>query len=172
MRASRRICAARATCSADGSSARFRGLYDLSAPVTRYGPTCPTAAASDRARFVNVQLQNGSDGYVYIWGTEGGANNDQSPVYLARMPAKNIATGRGLEYWHRAGARAGFVPGSQKLATPLRDAFYKGALNDVTPFTFSKFNTASGLVGDHTQGTEPSAGTYTTASAATVKPPV
>lgn len=46
--------------------------------------------------------------------------------------------------------------------TPLYDSFYKGALADSTPFNFPKFATASGLVGDHTQGTEPTAGAFTT----------
>ena len=99
----------------EGSGAGFKGLYDLSAPSTRYGPACPTSPAGDGARFVNVQLQNGDDGYLYIWGTEGGANNGRSPVYLARMPAADIATGHRLEYWHGHG----FVAGSQQLATPL-----------------------------------------------------
>jgi Domain of unknown function (DUF4185) len=103
----------------DGSAAQFRGLYDLSAPTTRYGPTCTTSPAADSARFVNVQLQNGDDGYVYIWGTEGGANNGRSPVYLARMPTANIATGQGLQYWDSHRAHPAFVAGSQELATPL-----------------------------------------------------
>jgi Domain of unknown function (DUF4185) len=103
----------------DGSAARFRGLYDISAPETRYGPTCPTSPTGDSARFVNVQLQNGNDGYLYIWGTEGGAYNGQSPVYLARMPVANIATGHGLQYWDSRGKHPAFVTGSQKLATPL-----------------------------------------------------
>ncbi|MGA2007228.1 MAG: DUF4185 domain-containing protein [Solirubrobacteraceae bacterium] len=99
-----------------GVGLRFRGLYDLSVPATRYGPTPPTAAPQDdAARFVNVQMLNGPDGDVYIWGTEGGANNDHSPVYLARMPAANIATGKGLAYWDDTD----FVPGSESAATPL-----------------------------------------------------
>lgn len=68
------------------------------------------------------------------------------------------------------GYRPDMFVNEQQFATPLRDAFYKGALTDVTPFTFSKFNTASGLVGDHTQGNEPAAGSYSTATAATVTP--
>lgn len=68
------------------------------------------------------------------------------------------------------GYRPDMFVNEQQYKTPLYDAFYKGALTDVTPFTFSKFNTASGLVGDHTQGTEPTNGTYTTATAATVTP--
>jgi hypothetical protein len=68
------------------------------------------------------------------------------------------------------GYRADMFVNEQQFATPLRDAFYKGALTDVTPFTFSKFNTASGLVGDHTEGVDPTAGSYSTATAATVTP--
>ena len=64
----------------------FKGLYDLSAPTDRYGPMCQTKTPEeDDARFVNVQMQNGGNGFVYIWGTEGGANNNDSPVYLARI---------------------------------------------------------------------------------------
>jgi HK97 family phage prohead protease len=68
------------------------------------------------------------------------------------------------------GYRADMFVGYQKYTTPLRDAFFKGTLTDVTPFSFSKFNTSSGLVGDHTQGTEPTAGTFTTATGATITP--
>jgi hypothetical protein len=91
---------------------RFEGLYDLSAPSPRYGPVC--LHSTDEAKFVNVQMQNGPDGYVYIWGTEGGARNEHSSVYLALMPAANIATGHGLEYWNGKT----FVPG-QANAAPL-----------------------------------------------------
>ena len=68
------------------------------------------------------------------------------------------------------GYRPDMYVNEQQFATPLRDAFYKGALTDVTPFTFPKFNAASGLVGDHTQGTEPTAGSFSTANGGTVTP--
>ncbi|HEY9415374.1 MAG TPA: hypothetical protein VIQ30_11490, partial [Pseudonocardia sp.] len=44
---------------------------------------------------------------------------------------------------------------------PIWEAINKGALGDITPFTFPKFNSASGLVGNHTEGTEPTSGTFT-----------
>lgn len=47
---------------------------------------------------------------------------------------------------------------------PIWEAISKGSLGDITPFTFPKFNAASGLVGNHTEGTEPSSGTMTTTS--------
>lgn len=96
-----------------GSDARFTGLYDLSSPSKRYGPGCPNAP--DGARFVNVQLQNGPDGYVYVWGTEGGARNEHSSVYLARIPAAKIASEKGIEYWNGKS----FTGGPQTKAVPL-----------------------------------------------------
>lgn len=49
--------------------------------------------------------------------------------------------------------------------TPLWDFVNKGAPpNGIQPFAFPKFNSASGLVGDHTEGTEPTGGTLTTTS--------
>lgn len=47
---------------------------------------------------------------------------------------------------------------------PIWDAINKGTLTDITPFTFPKFSSASGLVGAHTEGNEPTSGTYVTTS--------
>lgn len=52
---------------------------------------------------------------------------------------------------------------------PIWDAVNKGTLDSVTPFVVPKFNTATGLVGDHTTGTEPTPGTFT-ATAQTITP--
>jgi hypothetical protein len=45
--------------------------------------------------------------------------------------------------------------------TPVWNTVYKGALTDITPFAFPKYNSSSGLVAAHTEGTEPSTGSYT-----------
>jgi len=47
---------------------------------------------------------------------------------------------------------------------PLWQAVSKGTLTDVTPFVVPKFSTSSGLVGDHTPGTEPTEGAFTATS--------
>lgn len=52
---------------------------------------------------------------------------------------------------------------------PVWDAINKGTLPDITPFTFPKFSSTSGLVGAHTEGSEPSSGALVT-TAATVTP--
>lgn len=47
--------------------------------------------------------------------------------------------------------------------TPIMDLISRGAPpNGVQPFTFPKFSSASGLVGNHTEGTEPTSGTLVT----------
>jgi len=49
--------------------------------------------------------------------------------------------------------------------TPILDLIGRGAPpNGVQPFRFPKFSSASGLVGDHTEGVEPASGTYVTTS--------
>lgn len=52
---------------------------------------------------------------------------------------------------------------------PMWDAINKGTLSDITPFTFPKFSSAGSLVAAHTEGVEPSSGTFVTTSA-TVTP--
>lgn len=47
---------------------------------------------------------------------------------------------------------------------PIWETIDKGTLTDITPFTFPKFSSASGLVGAHTEGAEPSSGTIVTTS--------
>jgi hypothetical protein len=49
-------------------------------------------------------------------------------------------------------------------ATPLWDMVNRGTLADSTPFVVPKFNTSSGLVGPHTEGVEPTAGSLTATS--------
>lgn len=47
---------------------------------------------------------------------------------------------------------------------PIWESINKGTLTDITPFTFPKFSSASGLVGAHTEGNEPTSGTLVTTS--------
>lgn len=53
----------------------------------------------------------------------------------------------------------------REFKSPVWDVINKGAPpNGVQPFSWPKFNTAAGLVGAHTEGTEPTSGSYTTTS--------
>lgn len=47
---------------------------------------------------------------------------------------------------------------------PIWSMINKGTLPNITPFSWPKFNSASGLVAAHTEGTEPSSGSFTTTS--------
>lgn len=47
---------------------------------------------------------------------------------------------------------------------PLWDLVSTGVVDDVTPFTVPKFSSASGLVGNHTQGAEPTPGSFAATS--------
>lgn len=47
---------------------------------------------------------------------------------------------------------------------PIWSAIDKGTLADMTPFVLPKFNTSSGMVAAHVEGTEPSLGTFTATS--------
>jgi HK97 family phage prohead protease len=57
----------------------------------------------------------------------------------------------------------------RKFTTPLYDALNKGTLADITPFSFPRFNSASGLVAPHVEGVEPTPGAFT-ATSQTVTP--
>jgi HK97 family phage prohead protease len=48
--------------------------------------------------------------------------------------------------------------------TPLWDMVNRGTLADSTPFVVPKFSSSSGLVGPHTEATEPTAGTFVATS--------
>ena len=53
----------------------------------------------------------------------------------------------------------------RRFKTPLYDALHRGAITDMTPFVVPKFNSAAGLVDDHhTEGVEPTAGSFTATS--------
>lgn len=56
-----------------------------------------------------------------------------------------------------------YVP-QLEYARPLFDLVSSGPIADKTPFTVPKFGAASGLVGDHTEGTEPTPGSFSTTS--------
>jgi hypothetical protein len=70
---------------------QFKGLYDLSSPQTRY---------CRGAKFVEVSLIRGGDGYVYIWGVEGGRDYAHSAPYIARVKTTQIANQADVTYFH------------------------------------------------------------------------
>lgn len=61
-----------------------------------------------------------------------------------------------------------YVP-NLAYSTPLWDSVSTGSIDDRTPFTVPKFSSASGLVGTHTEGVEPTPGAFA-ATSQTVTP--
>lgn len=90
--------------------------------------------------------------------------------FMAEQLGPKFVTSTDTAAVNPTGYRPEMYVNEQQFTTPLRDAIYKGALTDITPFTFPKFSSASGTVGDHTQGTEPTPGSFSTANGGTVTP--
>ena len=96
---------------ANQGTLQFTGLYVLSSPSTPYG---------SGAKFVMVAMQQAADGYIYIWGTAGGAAVRHSSPYLARVPASEIGSLSAITYY--AGSTPAGAPmwaTEQSAAAPL-----------------------------------------------------
>ena len=68
----------------DDDANTFHYLYDLST-----GPG---------AKFINVAIAAGNDGYLYFWGTQGGTLYRKGPPFLARKPVGSMGSLKGIEY--------------------------------------------------------------------------
>ncbi len=90
----------------DDDANTFHYLYDFS-------------KGSD-AKFINVAIAQGQDGYLYFWGTQGGMLYRKSAPFLARKPIGSMSNLNGIEYLHAVnpvGAPV-FTP-NENDATPL-----------------------------------------------------
>jgi phage head maturation protease len=91
-----------------------------------------------------------------------GANDRALKFIQDRMVAAfNVAT-TDVDELNPARQRPDMYVDQRQYRYPMWSAVNKGALTDITPFKFPKFNSASGLVAAHTEGTEPSTGSFTT----------
>ncbi len=90
----------------DDEGNTFHYLYDLSK-----GPS---------AKFINVAITNGPDGYLYFWGTQGGSHYRRSAAYFARKKAELIGRDGGMEYFTGQGPdRMPHFSNSEAAAVPL-----------------------------------------------------
>lgn len=97
-------------------------------------------------------------------GHEGKARADQ---FVAEMFAP-VAVGD-VDDVNPNGQRPDLFVNAVLKSAPVFAAFDKGSITDGTPFIVPKYGSDSGMVNDHTAGTEPTEGAYTTTSA-TVTP--
>ncbi len=72
----------------DGNTYHY--LYDFSAPQ---------CTRCEGAKFVNVAIAIGTDGYLYFWGSQGGMGYRNSSVFLARKLATGVAQAGGTQYF-------------------------------------------------------------------------
>lgn len=81
----------------------------------------------------------------------------------AREALFNVATGN-VTSVNPNRQRPDLFADKLSYVTPLWNAIAKGPIADATPFVIPSYNTSSGEVADHTQGTEPTGGSYSTTS--------
>lgn len=92
-----------------------------------------------------------------------GLKTDAGKRVMALLQAEFATATTAVDELNPAIQRPDMYVDQRDYRTPLWNFVNKGAPpNGVQPFIFPKFNSASGLVGDHTEGTEPSAGSFTT----------
>ena len=97
----------------DDDANTFHYLYDFSK-----GPG---------AKFINVAIANGNDGYLYFWGTQGGNLYRKSPPFIARKPIGSMNSLNGIEYLHTVNPDGTpvFMP-NEIDATPLFYDYLQG----------------------------------------------
>jgi HK97 family phage prohead protease len=92
-----------------------------------------------------------------------GSQTDAGRRVMALLKAAFATATTDVDELNPAIQRPDMYVDQKDYRTPLWDIVNKGALpNGVQPFTFPKFASASGLVGDHTEGTEPTVGSFVT----------
>ena len=85
-----------------------------------YNFSVPSQPGVWDAKFVNNYIAQGMDGYLYIWGTEGGTNYRHSAVYLARKPIGSMGNATAIQYFDGMAANGTPTFGSvQSGAAPL-----------------------------------------------------
>ena len=104
-----------------------------------------------------------SQDYHAWFSTGDKAAGDRALSFIqAKMEATfNVAT-TDIDELAPARQRPDMYVDQRQYRYPMWDAVNKGTLADITPFAFPKFNTATGLVAAHVQGTEPTTGVFTT----------
>jgi hypothetical protein len=106
-----------------------------------------------------------SQDYYQAFTNKDQAAHDRALAFVQRRMAHmfNVAT-TDVDELNPSRQRPDMYVDQREYASPIWSAINKGTLGDITPFIFPKFNTSSGLVAAHTEGTEPTTGALTTTS--------
>jgi HK97 family phage portal protein/HK97 family phage prohead protease len=85
-------------------------------------------------------------------------------AFMAEMGPRFNVTQSGVSTLNPNRQRPDLYVDQRDYDYPMWDALNKGTLSDNTPFVLPKFSASSGLVADHVEGTEPTAGAFATTS--------
>ena len=95
----------------------------------------------------------------------GAKGDDEARARVEQWIAANFAVETGdVESLNPARQRPDMYVDQLDYVTPIWDSINKGSISDNTPFVLPKFDSSSGLVNDHTEGTEPESGSFSTTS--------
>lgn len=132
----------------DGRGNIRKGSHDFSTDLFEgWNPGGGDAAARDRAQeFVRQAFADGS-------AMRSAKSAEEFAVTSGNVSALNPNRNRPDLYVDQ-----------MEYTYPIWEAINKGPLEDITPFVVPKFNTSSGLVANHTEGTEPTPGAFTATS--------
>ena len=120
----------------DPASLQFKYLYDLSKPPN--------------GRFIFVAIAPGPNGYLYLWGSEGGQTGYRhSPLFLARKRAATIGQPGGMHTSAASTAIGARSSGGPSTAVPLFSDLpvRGGALGAVEPLRGAALGAALQLRG-------------------------
>lgn len=141
-------------------------------PIYRFAGTTPAPSGFDFAQDLLLAAKNGDGAalkrvqdFTAAHLKPGAAGDPQlAPQFVA---SANVATVNPSSY------RPDMFLGQAPIpASPLYDTFYKGGLDNITPFFWSKLDRASTNVGvaDHVEGTDPALTNLLTMTGTTVTP--
>jgi hypothetical protein len=142
------------------------GSHDFSADIAiGYNP-----------KYQGSESREAADGRIKAWLQYAFGDGDDGARHLGRLDLPGDATQQQFAITPANVVNLNYPANRPDLYVdqldylyPMYQAFNKGTLDTVTPFVLPKFNSSSGLVGDHVSGTEPTPGAFT-ATAQTITP--
>lgn len=121
--------------------------------------------STDRAGIVAPVLQRGSHDFssdLHAFFVEGDVSAHRRAMSWVQRQF-DVTTGN-VDELNPTRVLAGRYVDQRQYRFPVWSAISKGTLGDITPFSWPKFNSAAGLTGPHTEGIEPTSGSFTTTS--------
>lgn len=152
------------------------GFAALAHPQTGARPVIPAGGPVDVREELPYRFdgRGGEHGFIADFRAMQSGDNDARQRVETFFEHPDVAevfavTTAGVSALNPTANRPELYVGNLQYSTPLWDLVSNGTIDNATPFTVPKFSAATGLVDAHTQGTEPTPGTFS-ATAQTVTP--